>query len=197
MLRGTLLTPEDCFDLPGSSFRDLPQKLATPLCRRGGTGPSDLRTIMSDRPALWRNGTSFFENHQLFTSIWRVNGFFTSSSRYFGRLRPYIGRICTPFAYLAGLYVLLAPSKSAIFVDLGPKMAEYGRWRPETGVTRQPIAVPCSLVTMAAMYGHWLTHLRRICDIPSRRLLSAVLYGETPLGADRAEEVRLTAKRKP
>ena len=113
------------------------------------------------------------------------------------RLRSYIGRICTPFAYLAGLYVLLAPSKSAIFVDLGPKMAKYGRWRPDTGVTRQPIAVPCSLVTMAAMYGHWLTHLRRICDIPSRRLLSAVLYGETPLGADRAEEVRLTAKRKP
>ena len=86
---------------------------------------------------------------------------------------------------------------AAIFVDLGPKMAKYGRWRPDTGVTRQPIAVLCSLVTMAAMYGHWLTHLRRICDIPSRRLLSAVLYGETPLGADRAEEVRLTAKRKP
>ena len=93
--------------------------------------------------------------------------------------------------------MLLAPSKSAIFVDLGPKMAKYGRWRPDTGVTRQPIAVPCSLVTMAAMYGHWLTHLRRICDIPSRRLLSAVLYGETPLGADRAEEVRITDKRKP
>ena len=81
-----------------------------------------------------------------------------------------------------------------MFVDLGPKMAKYGRWRPDTGVTRQPIAVPCSMVTMAAMYGHWLTHLRRICDIPSRRLLSAVLYGETPLGADRAEEVRLTAE---
>ena len=76
------------------------------------------------------------------------------------------GRICTPFAYLAGLYVLLAPLKSAIFVDLGPKMAKYGRWRPDTGVTHQLIAVLCSLVTMAAMYGHWLTHLRRICDIP-------------------------------
>ena len=97
-----------------------------------------------------------------FTSIWRVNGFFTSSNRYSGRLRSYIGRICTPFAYLAGLYVLLAPSKSAIFVDLGPKMAKYGRWRPDTGVTHQLIAVLCSLVTMAAMYGHWLTHLRRI-----------------------------------
>ena len=139
----------------------------------------------------------FLKTTKSCTSIWRVNGFFTSSNRYSGRLRSYIGRICTPFAYLAGLYVLLAPSKSAIFVDLGPKMAKYGRWRPDTGVTRQPIAVPCSLVTMAAMYGHWLTHLRRICDIPSRRLLSAVLYGETPLGADRAEEVRLTAKRKP
>ena len=113
------------------------------------------------------------------------------------RLRSYIGRICTPFAYLAGLYVLLAPSKSAIFVDLGPKMAKYGRWRPDTGVAHQLIAVLCSLVTMAAMYGHWLTHLRRICDIPSRLLLSAVLYGETPLGADRAEVVRLTDKRKP
>ena len=32
-------------------------------------------------------------------------------------------------------------------------MAKYGRWRPDTGVTRQPIAVLCSLVTMAAMYG--------------------------------------------
>ena len=92
--------------------------------------------------------------------------------------------------------MLLAPSKSAIFVDLGPEMVQYGRWRPDTGAPHQLIAVPCSLVTMAAMYGHWLTHLRRICDIPSRRLLSAVLYGETPLGADRAEEVRLTAKRK-
>ena len=59
-----------------------------------------------------------------------------------------------------------------------------------------PYAVALPLVPMAAMYGHWLTHLRRICDIPSRRLLSAVLYGETPLGADRAEEVRLTDKRK-
>ena len=148
-------------------------------------------------PASWRNGTSFFEKPPTFLPLsGGLTDFFTSSNRYSGRLRSYIGRICTPFAYLAGLYVLLAPSKSAIFVDLGPKMAKYGRWRPDTGVTHQLIAVLCSLVTMAAMYGHWLTHLRRICDIPSRRLLSAVLYGETPLGADRAEEVRLTDKRK-
>ena len=79
--------------------------------------------------------------------------------------------------------------------------AENGQiWPLETGYGRNPPTNRCSVFT--GDYGRDVWPLvdpltPHICDIPSRRLLSAVLYGETPLGADRAEEVRLTAKRKP
>ena len=86
---------------------------------------------------------------------------------------------------------------------LEPKMADIGMGgytaciRGYYRLLAHPTSFPGQWHPNHPIRGHWLTHLRRICDIPSRRLLSAVLYGETPLGADRAEEVRLTAKRKP
>ena len=97
-------------------------------------------------PASWRNGTSFFEKPPTFLPLsGGLTDFFTSSNRYSGRLRSYIGRICTPFAYLAGLYVLLAPSKSAIFVDFG---AENGQiWPLETGYGRNPPTNRCFVFT--------------------------------------------------